>query len=566
MKRLAVFILLVASAAVLSAASKQDPPVKSGPLILNSPDLTPIPGRILTYKITKKGNGVSGLDTISVTCAGKAPIPELKVESAYVIRNHLSEVYYEHGEKELYVHKYAFTKQENDVTVRGWIKQKRLAFPLKVGAKWKGGSISTVFGISKRRAVIKVFSFRVVKEETVEVPAGKYRCLKVELKTTAKGMPAEYQKRYEKAVTNRWYAKGIGIVKLESMNPTTSVVETRELTKITEPGENRPDTAIESITRTELSLKPGRIHYYSYSGGGYRGTITTSTSTLETFLGDFGTGKQVVQHSLKKDAWIQNGKHPFHIDGSVVLYQFPLTKEKKWQARRGRKALTRKVTGPQIIGTPFRSYVSMRIETRDAAGKLFMEEWVVPAAGIVKWTRHRMGASETYSLEYLLEQIGTVSPYRIPFVGEARRCTNAWAIGPSRTSHRGWERFAVDFYGKPGTPVYSARGGTVVEVKNDSRTGGNSDKYIADANFIIIRHEDDSYGVYYHMKHKSVKVKVGEKVKQRRQIGKVGLTGWTSGAHLHFHVHNGITTLPVTFRDIPTDYGIPKKNKTYTPR
>jgi hypothetical protein len=291
-----------------------------------------------------------------------------------------------------------------------------------------------------------------------------------------------------------------------------------------------------------------------------------SDYAVNTFLGDFGTGVKTIKYTLKNDAFIQMNRHPFLFKGPFYIYQFPLDKGKEWKTIPGHKGMKRKVESVEVVGTPYRSYVSMRIDTRDTTGKLVLEEWVVPGVGVVKWIRHKTGAIETYELEYLLDDSGKRSPYRIPFTGDARKCTNAWAIGPSRTSHRGWTRFAVDFHGPPGTPIHAARGGTVVAVKSDSRSGGNSDKYIADANFVVIRHEDDTYGVYFHLKHKSVKLKVGDKVKQRKLIGRIGLTGWTSGPHLHFCVHNGITSIPVAFADIPTDYGIPKRNKTYKPR
>ncbi|MHC4663496.1 MAG: M23 family metallopeptidase [Planctomycetota bacterium] len=535
-------------------------------LELKASDLMPVAGRVLIYKVTKTGNGVDCKDTIAVTCAGRAPIPEIGVKNVFILRSSLFEAYQEFSGGGLVLHIFTFTKVVNDVVCRSWVREKRLQFPLKVGLEWKGGEIPVIFGVLTRKEVIKCNVYKVVSEEEVEVPAGTYRCLKIEKRIKAKGLPPEFEERYKKAVIHAWYAKGIGLVKRISVDPNSGVTETRVLSGTIEPIGDLPESALSKIDLPEMVFKPGRIHFYKFSGGGYRGWIETSTSSMQTFHGEFGTGVHTVRFSRKKDAWIQSGKHPYSLDGPIVCYRFPMESGKEWEARSGRERLKRRVAGAEIVGTPYRSYVAMKIETLDKSNKTVLEEWIVPKVGVVKQVRHRGGIDETYTLEYLLDKAGSKSPYSLPFSGEAKKCVNAWAIGPSRTSHRGWERYAVDFYGEKGTPVYAARDGTVVEVKQDSRKGGNNDMYIADANYVVIRHSDSTYALYLHLQHNSVPVKVGDRISAGKRIGRIGVTGWTTGPHLHFHVHNGITAIPVAFADIPSNYGIPVKGKTYTPR
>ena len=55
----------------------------------------------------------------------------------------------------------------------------------------------------------------------------------------------------------------------------------------------------------------------------------------------------------------------------------------------------------------------------------------------------------------------------------------------------------------------------------------------------MIKHADDTFGVYWHMKHNGVLVKVGDKVKQGDDIARSGNTGNSSGPHLHFDVRIG---------------------------
>ncbi len=100
----------------------------------------------------------------------------------------------------------------------------------------------------------------------------------------------------------------------------------------------------------------------------------------------------------------------------------------------------------------------------------------------------------------------------------------------------GDERRAIDYYCAEGTKIFAAQDGTVVWVKKDSKVGGRDIKYVDKANGLSIKHENDEYTNYLHLKYKGVLVKLGQKVKKGEVIGYVGKTGWTPGPHLHFSV------------------------------
>lgn len=57
-------------------------------------------------------------------------------------------------------------------------------------------------------------------------------------------------------------------------------------------------------------------------------------------------------------------------------------------------------------------------------------------------------------------------------------------------------------------------------------------------NYVKLKHRDGYYTLYAHGKYKTVKVKVGDKVKQGERIMYMGNTGYSFGAHLHFEVRN----------------------------
>ncbi|MGA2130463.1 MAG: M23 family metallopeptidase [Candidatus Pacearchaeota archaeon] len=103
-------------------------------------------------------------------------------------------------------------------------------------------------------------------------------------------------------------------------------------------------------------------------------------------------------------------------------------------------------------------------------------------------------------------------------------------------AHTGKLENAVDFLCKEGTPVFAALDGEVVWVKNNSNIGGPDKKYWNDGNRIVIRHINEEFTGYEHLKYKGVLVKVGERVKRGQLIGYSGNTGFTFAPHLHFEV------------------------------
>jgi murein DD-endopeptidase MepM/ murein hydrolase activator NlpD len=102
-----------------------------------------------------------------------------------------------------------------------------------------------------------------------------------------------------------------------------------------------------------------------------------------------------------------------------------------------------------------------------------------------------------------------------------------------RFSHK--NKAALDFKMPVGTPVYAAREGIVYSYKDNSNEGGPLPKYERKANYIIIKHNDGSFGCYWHLKLNGVVVKEGM-VNKGQLIGYSGGTGFVLWPHLHFTV------------------------------
>ena len=121
-------------------------------------------------------------------------------------------------------------------------------------------------------------------------------------------------------------------------------------------------------------------------------------------------------------------------------------------------------------------------------------------------------------------------------------------------SHSGASKFAVDFAMPVGTPVHAARSGVVIDFTEKYKRGGASRRYAPYANYIIILHDDNTTGEYYHLKQFGVEVELGQHVEAGDFIGYSGNTGFSSLPHLHFAVYRArpfgnFESLPFQFAD-----------------
>lgn len=105
--------------------------------------------------------------------------------------------------------------------------------------------------------------------------------------------------------------------------------------------------------------------------------------------------------------------------------------------------------------------------------------------------------------------------------------------------------------------IVSHSDGVVVEYRNNYPTNDKTGNSYG--NYVKIKHDNNYYTLYAHMKYKSVTVKTGDNVKKGQVIGAMGNTGHSTGAHLHFEVRRGNELIN------PTTYltkDLPKENKT----
>lgn len=145
------------------------------------------------------------------------------------------------------------------------------------------------------------------------------------------------------------------------------------------------------------------------------------------------------------------------------------------------------------------------------------------------------GAS--YSLEERMERFGTELLCPMSRGTFMLTAGYGWRVDPitrGRAFHRG-----VDLGSQVGTTVYSALGGTVLYATFDYGYG----------QFIAIAHKKGYVTRYAHLSR--MYVHGGQQISAQTPIGAVGVTGRTTGPHLHFEVmKDGVTIDPRDVTDL----------------
>ncbi len=101
----------------------------------------------------------------------------------------------------------------------------------------------------------------------------------------------------------------------------------------------------------------------------------------------------------------------------------------------------------------------------------------------------------------------------------------------------GWN--AVDIGAPRGTPIHAAASGTVIIARGNGAWNGGY------GNYVVINLSNGVQTLYAHMLRTAVSP--GETVTKNQIIGYVGMTGWTTGPHVHFEVRGAANP----FRNCP---------------
>lgn len=130
-------------------------------------------------------------------------------------------------------------------------------------------------------------------------------------------------------------------------------------------------------------------------------------------------------------------------------------------------------------------------------------------------------------IEYYDPELST--ELRYPLIRQGSLTTHFGSIDSVHsTPHTG-----IDIAIASGTPIVAAESGTVIRA---SWYGGYG-------NCVEIKHEDGSMTLYGHMS--EINVQKGDSVLRGQQIGRVGSTGRSTGAHVHFEYYEPGSSSPI---------------------
>jgi murein DD-endopeptidase MepM/ murein hydrolase activator NlpD len=157
--------------------------------------------------------------------------------------------------------------------------------------------------------------------------------------------------------------------------------------------------------------------------------------------------------------------------------------------------------------------------------------------------------------------------YGLPYAaGKTYRVSQGY---DGKYSHKGSNRYSVDWEMPEGTPVHATRGGLVVKVKDDSDKGGGDVSFDPFNNYVLIRHSDGTLGQYCHLQKGGAEVREGDVINDGDIIAHSGNTGYSTGPHLHFTVYkmkNGKEreSIPVKFRTSSSEAITLEAGRKYT--
>jgi biotin carboxyl carrier protein len=271
--------------------------------------------------------------------------------------------------------------------------------------------------------------------------------------------------------------------------------------------------------------------------------------------------------------------------------------------QQGMQVMTDVVLPPEILGKDGKLATSEMLVSGEAltSQNVYTTLQAIPTRLLVTVSaKNSAGKPVTSSTEAKIVRYESQNHYACPLKG-------VWYIQSMAnvTSHHRWlseTEFAVDLFkvdgegkvfktdGKTaadyysfGQPVFAAADGVIVTAINDAtqdwdswlQRKGESDEdfekrssqshleamkkdlYRAvTGNLVVIQHPGSEYSAYAHLKQGSLRVKVGDRVKQGQQIAEVGDTGDYYMAHLHFQISDRQDvlhgrSLPFEFGDLP---------------
>lgn len=141
------------------------------------------------------------------------------------------------------------------------------------------------------------------------------------------------------------------------------------------------------------------------------------------------------------------------------------------------------------------------------------------------------------------------------------------------TSHNGTiSLYAFDLGVGLNTEILAMADGIVGYIHDETGPGdpcynGGGSECVAYANYVVLKHADNTMTAYKHLN--TVLVAVGDVVERGDVVGLSGSTGWSTGRHLHVVREENCgsascASIPLSFVDFPSNGGVPETGDVVT--
>jgi murein DD-endopeptidase MepM/ murein hydrolase activator NlpD len=115
-----------------------------------------------------------------------------------------------------------------------------------------------------------------------------------------------------------------------------------------------------------------------------------------------------------------------------------------------------------------------------------------------------------------------------------------------------WFGFGMPVYA-PGDGKIAASSDGMLDNRSFDESALSTKPMTLFGNYVVIDHLNGEYSVFGHLKQGSIRVKVGDVIKQGQLIARIGASGSANIPHLHYELQNGVDTkaegLPSYFRN-----------------
>ncbi|MES2314625.1 MAG: M23 family metallopeptidase [Patescibacteria group bacterium] len=260
-------------------------------------------------------------------------------------------------------------------------------------------------------------------------------------------------------------------------------------------------------------------------------TVNTQISTYIVNPGDtISTVAQMFHVSTNTILWANNLTSRSVLKSGQTLVILPITgityTVKKGDTLQG---IAKKYGGDHPVDTlaDILDYNDITQTTALLAGQSIIIPSAEISANDVAQTVPRRG-SVSVGAEPLLDNIKNLPTY-LSCSAPTAGCVFLRPIQGGHISQGLHGHNGVDLAAPVGTPIVASAGGTVIISRiNGGWNGGYG-------NFVVISHSNGTQTLYSHMQSKTV-VTAGQHVNQGDLVGYIGMTGHTTGPHVHFEI------------------------------